>query len=388
MSRRIFVVGLLVLVVWTLVACGSGSVTGSTSSGDGKPADSSATDGPFETGDGTGATDGSRIRFFRQAITDPAAENAEAIVFLIPEGWQYQGSVQWLPAFTRIAFLQTHVADPTTGITIDWLPIQNFMYFEPPAGFEVPLGGNYQGKVFLPPITDPVEFVNQFWIPGTLPELEGATLVTVAQVPAVAQDFATQYGGPADAFAYHMRYEYQQDGQTWEADVDFALLYASANGITSWFVNFAHAAHAPKGVLDANAGVISTIVASRTTTPQWEATYRIVQQLFNQGIQQQMNDTVAFGQALAQHRAEIQALQAQVTAERQASQDRIADLNGQILAGVDTYVDPVNGGFVQLPVGFDDYWVNDRGQYLTAAVGFDPNSLNDGTWQRLQPRDR
>ncbi len=101
-----------------------------------------------------------------------------------------------------------------------------------------------------------------------------------------------------------------------------------------------------------------------------------------------MNDTVAFGQALAQHRAEIQALQAQVTAERQASQDRIADLNGQILAGVDTYVDPVNGGFVQLPVGFDDYWVNDRGQYLTAAVGFDPNSLNDGTWQRLQPRDR
>ena len=112
-----------------------------------------------------------------------------------------------------------------------------------------------------------------------------------------------------------------------------------------------------------------------------------MQQLFTKGIQQQMADTVAFGRALAQNRAEIQALQNQVTAERQASQDRIAELRRETLGGVQTYDDPVSGAPVQLPVGFNTYWVNQQGEYLTSdQAGFDPNTLNDGFWQQLQPR--
>jgi hypothetical protein len=170
--------------------------------------------------------------------------------------------------------------------------------------------------------------------------------------------------------------------------VHLALLFAGTPELTSWYVNFAYTTRAPKGQLDANAGLISTIVASRISSPQWEGMYRVVQQLFLQGIQQ-LNDTAALGRALADHRAESQALQQQVIAERQASQDRIADLRGETLAGVQTYTDPVNGGFVQLPIGFDEYWVNDRGEYLSSSqAGFDPNTLNAGTWQRLQLRQR
>jgi hypothetical protein len=151
-------------------------------------------------------------------------------------------------------------------------------------------------------------------------------------------------------------------------------------------VNYAYTVRAPKGVLDRNAGVISTIVASRNTTPEWEANYRLVQRLFTQGIQQQMADTEAFGRTLAAHRAESAALQAQVTQERQASQDRIAALRRETLGGVETYNDPVNRVPVQLPVGFNEYWVNTRGEYLTSQAGFDPNTLNAGFWQRLERR--
>jgi len=103
-------------------------------------------------------------------------------------------------------------------------------------------------------------------------------------------------------------------------------------------------------------------------------------------VQQQMADTVAFGQLLAQHRAESQALQAEVTAERQASQDHIADVRGQVLAGIDTFVDPADGRLVQLPAGKETYRVSDRGDYIASDnPGFDPTTLG-GTWVMLQPR--
>jgi hypothetical protein len=326
------------------------------------------------------------LRFTPQVITDPAAGNVAAITYLLPQGWQSAGGVQWLPEWSRLAFLQTRIADPTTGIVIDYLPIQDFIWFQAPAGLSAPIGGNYQGKAFVPPITDPTQFVSQFWMSGALAHLQNAQLVNVTQVPAIAEDFKRNFGGPADAFAYRLRYEYPDNGSLWEADVSFALLYSGNAAITSWYVNYAYTVRAPKGVLDRNAGVISTIVASRNTTPEWEANYRLVQRLFTQGIQQQMADTEAFGRTLAAHRAESAALQAQVTQERQASQDRIAALRRETLGGVETYNDPVNRVPVQLPVGFNEYWVNTRGEYLTSQAGFDPNTLNAGFWQRLERR--
>lgn len=333
--------------------------------------------------------DGGRapVFFTRKAVVDPAADNVEALVFLAPAGWQVQGNVQWMFEWQRLAQLQTTLFDASTGITIDWLPIQDFIWFEAPAGLSAPIGGNYQGKAYVPPVTDPAQFVADFWMPTVLPHLRSATLVSSNQVPVIAEEFKRQFGGPADASAYLLRYEFEQDGQAWEQDVSFALLYSGSAGLTSWYVNFAYTVRAPKGELDRNQGTISTVVASRITTPGWEGIYRLVQGLFTQGIQQQMADTAAFGRTLAQHRAESAALQQQVTEERRASQDRIAELRQESLAGVETYVDPVNGSLVQLPVGWNDYWVNQRGEYLTSdQPGFDPNAIDSGGWQRLQRR--
>ena len=61
---------------------------------------------------------------------------------------------------------------------------------------------------------------------------------------------------------------------------------------------------------------------------------------------------------------------------------------GQTVEGVQSYSDPVNGGLVQLPMGWDEYWVNEQGEYLASDVpGFDPNTMNDGVWQQLEVAD-
>lgn len=138
-------------------------------------------------------------------------------------------------------------------------------------------------------------------------------LVSQVQVPGIAEEFKRGFGGPADTFAYRLRYEFKANGRSWEEDVSFALLYSGSPALNSWFVNFAYTVRAPQGELDRNAGMISTIVASRTSTPEWEATLLLVRQLFTQGLHQQMADTAAFGRTLAQDRAESADLQAQVT---------------------------------------------------------------------------
>ena len=326
------------------------------------------------------------VRLSPVTVIDPASGGVNAFSVLVPAGWQAFGEVQWLPFWARLAFLQTRVFDPTTGLTIDWLPIQNFMYFTPPAGFEVPIGGNYQGKEFRPPIFDPTQFVAEYWMPNTLSHLQGATIVAIEEVPALAQAFLAGFGAPGDAGAWRSRYEYVYEGTVWEQDVTFSLLWAG-NEPMSWFVNFATTAGAPKGELDRQQGLVSAVVASRATTIEWEANHRIVTQLFYQGIQQQMADTVRFGELLAQYRAESQALQQQVFDERMASLDRQNQLFRETLGGVQGYNDPVNGGVVQLPLGWDTYWVNQQGEYIAVSdPNFDPNDLNDGSWQQLQPR--
>jgi len=380
------------------VGAGSVDTTGANSSdatvdptARGGPSGAVDTGTTVTTGAGGGAPAGATangIRFQLQTFVDPAANGVTAIKVLVPQGWQASGSVRWLPLWSRLASLQTEVADPSTGISIDWLALQDFIWFPAPAGLNAPVGGNYQGKAYVPPITDPSEFVRQFWMPNALSDLQNAQLVSTVEVPAVAQEFLTQFAGPGQAHAYRMRYTYLRNGQPWERDVSFALLFSGSANLTSWYVNFAHTETAPQGQLDRDAGVISTIVASRSTTPAWEANYRLVGELFRKGLQQQLANDVAFGQLLTQYRAESARLQAQVTAERQASEDHRAQLERQILGGVQTYSDPVNSELVELPVGWKTYWVNDKGEYLAVdQPGYDPNTLNDGTWQQLQPRD-
>jgi hypothetical protein len=319
-------------------------------------------------------------------ITDPFAGGKVAVTYLVPTGWQSSGQVVWLPQWERLADLQTIVSDPASGATIEWLPIQDFIFGQAPVGLEPPIGSNYQGKMWVPPVTDPLQFVADFWMSGPLARLANATLVSAQQVPAVADEFLRAFGGPATAAAYKLRYSFTQNGQPWDEEVNFALLYSTGPAGDSWYVNFAYSVRGPQGVIDELAPVLSTIVASRNTTPEWAAIYRLTQQLFTQGIQQQMADTAAFGRLLAEQRAQTDALQQQIVAERQQSEDRIAEMRGEVLAGVQSFEDPLSGRLVQLPAGQSTYWVNNQGQYFASdQPGFDPNTVGGG-WTQLQPR--
>ena len=60
--------------------------------------DPQATLAPLPTGSGNQR---GPLRFNRIAFNDPAAGGIAAISVLVPDGWSYEGGVQWLPTWRR-----------------------------------------------------------------------------------------------------------------------------------------------------------------------------------------------------------------------------------------------------------------------------------------------
>ena len=176
-----------------------------------------------------------------------------------------------------------------------------------------------------------------FWGPKSLPHLRGLRPVEREDYPSLAREaVAREVGWRAQAV--RLRYAYDQQGQAWEQDVYFTLAYAPVNaGIAMWNVQRAFVCSAPKGGLTAGAPVIRAVIANVNFTPEWLASYGVVQQLRRQGLRQQMADTAAFGRQLQQYNAHIQQVGQQLHEERMKSFDRIAESQREYLGGVETY---------------------------------------------------
>jgi hypothetical protein len=309
------------------------------------------------------------------------------VTFLLPPGWKQQGRIVWLPEFSVLANLQLKLSDPVSGTVVEWLPTQHFSWTDQLPGLVQP-GANWMGAILAPPLEDPAVFVEGFWAPQSLPQLRGLRPVSREDYPSLArQAVARDVGWRAQAL--RLRYRYEQGGQPWERDVHLTLAYAPANnGIAMWNVQRAFTCSAPLGGLDRMAPVLQALVANVQFTPEWQATYSVVQRLRRQGLQQQMADTAAFGRQLQAHREEVQRLGQQMHEERMKSADRIAEGQREYLAGVETFSDPFQKLGVYLPAGYKEHWVNPKGEViLSTEVGFNPNPGDTQDWRRMERRD-
>jgi hypothetical protein len=326
-------------------------------------------------------------RFLPQTLRDTAANDIVAVTFLLPPGWQQQGRIAWLPEFSVLANLQLKLSDPASGTVVEWLPTQHFSYTDQLPGLIQP-GANWMGAILAPPVEDPAAFVQGFWVPQGLSRLRGLRPSSVEDYPGIARQSVARDPGWR-ARAMRLRYRYDEDGKPWEQDVYCTLAYAPVNnGIAMWNVQRAFTCRAPAGQLDRMAPVLQAIIANVQFTPEWLATYSIVQRLRRQGLQQQMADTAAFGRQLQAYRDEVRQLGQQMHEERMKSADRIAESQREYLAGVETYSDPFQKLAVYLPAGYREHWVNPKGEViLSTEVGFNPNPGDANDWRRMERRD-
>ena len=327
------------------------------------------------------------MKFSSQSVRDPAANNVLAATFLLPQGWQYQGQIVWMHEFSVLANLRLKLWETNTSTTLEWLPTQHFSYTDQLPGLIQP-GGNWMGAILAPPVSDPAGFVEGFWAPQVTPQLRALRPVVREDFPIIAQQTVAQDPGWR-AQAVRLRYVYERQAQSWEQDVYFTLAYAPVNsGVAMWNVQRAFTCTAPKGRLDASASVIKAVIANVSFTPEWLATYSVVQQLRRQGLQQQMADTAAFGRQLQQYHAQVQQLGQQMHEDRMKSFDRIAESQREYLGGVETYSDPFQHLGVYLPAGYQEHWVNQKGEVvLSEQIGYNPNVGDVNDWRKMERRD-
>ncbi len=326
---------------------------------------------------------GAPMRFTRLSVKDPGINNIEAVSFLIPAGWKAEGGIQWFPDFSIQAVLLMKVTDPQTNAVIEFLPIQNFTWL---TQMVVPMqpGTNYMGNIIWPPITDVPQFIQAFYAPNTLRQLQNARMVTSQDLPAIAA-LVEQTNTGATAKAGRVRYEYQVGGQTWEEEVYVTLSFFQHQMGTLWSVTSAYSFRAPKGQLDRLAPVMNTTISTSRLSLDWYSQYQFVQKLFYDRMRQGIRNAGIISDTITRNNEEIRQMFADSYRRSCESQDRISQHFTEYIRGVDTYHNPYEDRPVQLPSGYTDAWVTRSGDYiLSSEAGYNPNIGSNIEWRRLE----
>ncbi|HLL89381.1 MAG TPA: PDZ domain-containing protein [Tepidisphaeraceae bacterium] len=332
-----------------------------------------------------------RVKLVRQVINDPQVDNRPAFEFLLPEGWQARGGIVWDHNTSMLATVQVQLSDPASGAAVTWLPTSHFA-FHSNAPVHTPVGSNWLGQTFLPPVTDPHQFVQTYWAGGNggaLAHLRGARPVTVEDRPAVAQEYLRGFDGWR-AQASRVRYAYEQDGRAWEEDVYLVLNYAPQvdRQLFTWNVQGAIACRAPRGELDRRGGLFKALTTNAAVTPEWAATYQVCREMFRNRVRGAIADAARFGQQLREYNDHIAKLGQQIHEERMRSRDRISEAQREYLGGVETYHDPHQHRSFYMPAGYKQYWTNQRGEYLLSDdPTFNPNAGDTADWRQMERRD-
>jgi hypothetical protein len=100
--------------------------------------------------------------------------------------------------------------------------------------------------------------------------------------------------------------------------------------------------------------------------------------------QQNLANSIAFGEQLAEHRRHSEQLQREVTDQRWASDERRQHDRGEVLSGESWYADPYGNPPQRLSDTAAVYWVNPQGVVKPSDdPSYDPRTAEDPYWQRM-----
>jgi hypothetical protein len=334
-------------------------------------------------GDGGAPADssqsGAMIKLKPLAIHDPQINNVAAVTLLMPESWKSSIQVAWTwDPFNRVS-LAGYMLDEN-GLA--GMGLYGRLPFSVPNGLFREGGPAYLGKTILRRLS-PDQYVRQWLIPKTRPELAQAKVVSDGPSPEYAKlltaDYTALFGPGPQVSAVKIRFEYPVNGKTMEEDF-YGAVTSSPAAPNNWNgdgISF----RAEKGKLDQDMGLFLAMMGSMTINPNW---YIQVQGLNAQLIQNyanQSNNALALSQHLAQNQAQISDMLQKSYNQRSAVLAETAHGFSQATLGLDDYKTGTDAT-VELPNGWDHYFTNGDGEVLlTRGV---PNNQIPPGWQEMQ----
>ncbi len=352
-----------------------------------------------------------RMRMVKIMDSQGWGQPVEVARLLIPSDWKSEGGVNWVSGMTRCPanIIQVNFRavspDGLTGFEI--MPAYVWSWSDDPMLLQSiqNSAANNLGCDARPPMRA-ADFLTSMVIPG---RRRGARVLRAEPLPSVTQaeqekmsrGYAQMIRGGymryVKADAGRVRLSYAINGapvEEWLSANTYvtaspmassaALMNGNMNQSANSFQNSAYniiGVHAPSGQLDAHARLYAMIVASIRPNPQYQAA--VSQWLASMGkIQQQgaMDRHKIWQDAQAYISNSIN----QTYAENQASQNRQAEQFGQMIRGVETYVDPRSNERIELTAGWTSAYSNGKGEYiLVDSPNINPAQLLQEDWREM-----
>ncbi len=333
------------------------------------------------------------LRFERAEVRDPGLNNMVAFTGLMPAGWRVYGGISWRLELVPHAVVDYSFYDPNGLAAVRFLPGVVYLWTEsgPFQGILQP--GQVSGRsiVMPPPINNPQWYIQQIVVPQHFSFARNVTIGRIEPMPAVAQQ-AAQYMAPVAVAAggslrlegYRARLHYEWEGQAYDEDVYFTLVFTRIVNMTgvmwTWLPEMMHSIRAGRGELDELTPLLRVVAANTSPTPEWYAIREQISQSIHTQTMQTLRQMGDLQWQMYQNRQQLSRQHHDQWRNQQAMLDRTHEAFTQYIRGVETYRTP-DGARMELPAGYNNAWMRpETGEVvLSNEPRYDPGSY----WTRI-----
>lgn len=309
----------------------------------------------------------SQVKLRKVEFRDIHMGNQVAYTQLVPKDWEATGKVLWSGGNLPHPQRDFTITAPN-GIMIRYLPAMVFEFIEldPQTAAQM---RQYGQPIPMPspnvaPPADIAAWMASF-LEQTGTDITGARVIETKRDHEVERYTAQMLGGDTGTTQHRMSIGYRHAGRDYRAEIALAYQVLPMTGLSigraaTWIVYVGVIAALPVDLYDAYLPLVSSIVASQQTTPEWfAAKTRTLSTL----SQQRHANAMATIRANGARQAKATDDQMASWRRQQAASDKSQRRFVNSIHETDDYATP-GGGSVNLPSAYNHVYQTDGGDYL------------------------
>jgi hypothetical protein len=352
-----------------------------------------------------------RMKMVRVMDREGWGRPVEAFRLLIPSDWKTEGGVRWVPDLgcpLNIIQLQFRATAPDGVTAIEFFPTYSWVSSDDPMMQQI-LQQQAQSKMgcMVGPVVGAADFLRQQLAPQWRPD---AHVLSSERMPSATKDLLRSFEAINQQFAAaglqtmrtgevgRIRLAYKLGPREMEEWITASVVASVSTGMNSaaMLQGDYHAVsrnyqltgqdilamRAPKGQVEANGALFSLIFQSVQLHPHYLAA--VTQFYANIGrINAQAN--AERSRIWREAQASIDKTRRETYEYQQKTQDRLNEQFGQMIRGVESYIDPRSNERVELSAGYQNAWSNGTGEYiLSETESFDPRVILREDWTLMK----
>ncbi len=345
------------------------------------------------------------MRFQKQVVMDKQGFNMEAFRLLVPEQWRFQGGVRWdTRKFPAESFIAYKVDSPDGRSFLEQYPHRICFWSQ-----DQSLQASYSrtGAEILQPMNG-VDYLRNVFLPRMRPGISGLKVVESGPLPDLAKrnqeiaayhlnvfnqisPFTFRYDLGSDAG--HLRVRYRHQGREVVEELIASItyqtvympsMYGQVQAVT--WIPLVKSFQAPAEEMEGKAPLFKVVVDSYQENPAWAVAGTKLAATVTRDQLRQQQAVFDRMQQIRRSQSEVSDMIHEGYRRRSAAMDRVFDKYSESIRGVDTYRDPVNDRYVEVPNGMKNAWTNGNEYVFSDQADFNPNIGSNPSWQQMERR--